>query len=193
MIGVDDKLDPYTMSSKTLKPLRELVKAEFISDGNVFDWRSLSINHISDKLQKQCPKNYFSLNKVILEYNKDYRGLEKKNEAWMKEKIKSVIGGINPCREELKRYYVNFSHEIIGPLHRAYNLDNPGSVYNKDEFRYLDVHFVNYLQETPVVRGSRFSGLRSMLVNYKDWQDICVTGEGGVKRKGFIIFSSEIV
>ena len=57
----------------------------------------------------------------------------------------------------------------------------------------LDVHFVNYLQEMPVVRGSRFSGLRSMLVNYKDWQDICVTGEGGVKRKGFIIFSSEIV
>ena len=56
----------------------------------------------------------------------------------------------------------------------------------------LDVHFVNYLQEMPVVRGSRFSDLRDMLVNYKDWQDICVTGEG-VKRKGFIIFSSEIV
>ena len=109
------------------------------------------------------------------------------NENWMRVKIKEVIEGIKSCRRELRRYYVNFSHEVVGPLHRAYNLDN------KDEFRYLNVHFLNYLQETPVVEGSMFSGLRSMLVNYKDWQDICVTGEGGVKRKEFIIFSSEIV
>ena len=57
----------------------------------------------------------------------------------------------------------------------------------------MNVHFVNYLQETPVVRGSRFSVLREILVGYKDWKHICVKGERGVKRKGFIIFSSEIV
>ena len=144
-------------------------------------------------MQKQCPESYFGLENVIKEYNKNYRGLEKENEAWMEEKIKELIGGIKSCRRELRRYYVNFSHEVVGPLHRAYNLDNPGSVYNKDEFRYLNVHFVNYLQDTPVVEDSRFSNLRDILVNYKDWQDTCVTGEGGVKRKGFIIFSSEIV
>ena len=30
----------------------------------------------------------------------------------------------------------NQSLLIVDPLHRTYNLDNPGSVYNKDEFRF---------------------------------------------------------
>ena len=174
------------------EPLKDLAEAEFINNERASGWRSLSITHISDKLQNQCPTSYVGLENVIKEYNKGYKGLEKENEAWMKEKIRELIERIKSCRRELRGYYVNFSHEVVGPLHRAYNLDNPGSVYNKDKFIYLDVHFLNYLQ-TQVVEGSMFSGLRSMLVNYKDWQDICVTGEGGVKRKGFIIFSSEIV
>ena len=142
-------------------------------------------------MQKQCPKSYSRLENVILKnYNAGYRkALETNNENWMRVKIKEVIEGIKSCRRELRRYYVNFSHEVVGPLHRAYNLDNPGSVYNKDEFRYLNVHFVNYLQETRVVRGSRFSDLRDMLVNYKDWQDICVTGEGAISKNQTITLS----
>ena len=139
MKEVDYKPDPLTMSSKILEPLTELVKAEFISDENAFYWRSLNINnHISSQLQKQCPKSYSRLENVILKnYNAGYRkALETNNENWMRVKIKEVIEGIKSCRRELRGYYVNFSHEIVGPLHRAYNLDNPGSVYNKDEFRF---------------------------------------------------------
>ena len=36
---------------------------------------------------------YVCLENVIKEYNKGYKGLEKENEDWMKEKIKELIGG----------------------------------------------------------------------------------------------------
>ena len=176
------EVDVNRNKDRVTQPLRDLAEAEFISDESKSAWRSLSIKHIRDKLQNQCPTSYFGLEHVIKEYNENYRGLEKENEAWMKKKIDELIERIKSCRRELRGYYVNFSHEVVGPLHRAYNLDNPGSVYNKDEFRYLDSYFLNYLQKTQVVKGSRFSDLRDILVNYKDWQDICVTGEGGINK-----------
>ena len=120
------------------QPLRELANADIISDTSHTNWSSLNIDNISSQLQEQCPKSYSRLENVILKnYNAGYRkALETNNENWMRVKIKEVIEGIKSCRRELRGYYVNFSHEVVGPLHRAYNLDNPGSVYNKDEFRF---------------------------------------------------------
>ena len=174
------KKSSFTITPETLKPLKDLAEAEFINNESASDWRSLKITNISSRLHEQCPKSYFGLNNVVKEYNENYRGLEKENEAWMKKKINELIERIKSCREEIRKDYVKFSHEVVGPLHRAYKLDNTGSVYNKDEFRFLNGYFLNYLQDTQVVKGSRFSDLRDILVNYKDWQDICVTGEGGI-------------
>ena len=170
--------------------LKELANAGFIGDTSRNKWRSLDINHISDQFQKQCRKSYFGLRDVVREYNEGYRGLEKENEDWMEEKIEAVISSIKSCREEIRRAYVKFSHEVIVPLHRAYNMDTSAS---KDNFQYLDVNFVRDLQGTVIPEGSRFWILRSILVDIKNWKHICVKGERGVKRKGFIIFSSEIV
>ena len=75
------------------EPLKDLAEAEFINNERASGWRSLSITHISDKLQNQCPTSYVCLENVIKEYNKGYKGLEKENEDWMKEKIKELIGG----------------------------------------------------------------------------------------------------
>ena len=137
------------ITQNTLKPLRNLAKAGFISDERVSDWRSLSINHISSQLREQCPTSYFGLKDTISEYNKSYN-LEKENEAWMKEKIKAVIVGIKSCREEIRRAYVDFSHKVIVPLQSAYNRENSAS---KDDFQYLYADFVRYLQERSIDAG----------------------------------------
>ena len=88
--------------------LKELANADIIIDTSDTAWRSLNISPISDQFQKQCPKSYFGLRNVVREYNKDYRGLEKKNEDWLEEKVEAVISGIKSCREEIRRAYINF-------------------------------------------------------------------------------------
>ena len=40
------------------EPLKDLAEAEFINNERASGWRSLSITHISDKLQNQCPTSY---------------------------------------------------------------------------------------------------------------------------------------
>ena len=138
--------------------LKKLANADIIIDTSDTAWRSLNISPISDQFQNQCPKSYFDLRDVVREYNEDYRGLEKKNEDWLEEKVEAVISGIKSCREEIiKRAYVNFSHEVIVPLHRSYNMDTSAS---KDYFQYLDVNFVRDLQETPVLKSSKLAELR---------------------------------
>ena len=160
-----------------IKQLRNLANAEIISNTSDTAWRSLNISPINDQFQKQCRKSYFGLRDVVREYNEGYRGLEKKNEDWMEEKVEAVISSIKSCREEIRRAYVKFSHEVIVPLHRAYNMDTSAS---KDNFQYLDVNFVRDLQGTVIPEGSRFWILRSILVDIKNWQEVCIFGEGGI-------------
>ena len=174
----------FTFNLETLKPLRELANADIISDTSRTKWSSLNIdNIISSQLREQCPTSSSRLENVILKnYNAGYRkALETNNENWMRVKIDEVEEGIKSCIRELRRYYVKFSHEVVGPLHRVYNLNNPNRVYNKDKIIYMNVHFVNYLQQkTSIPEGSKLFALREILVGYKDWQEICITGEGGI-------------